>query len=161
MLYLQISFWALKWQNPNFILTDSFTASKMWLCYNNHGSVLVYRVHAPGCHGPPACHPLPHVGHHEGWRGTVLSVLCCHSRKVSVKNTLIRGLEIIGYCNRCLCGLVSGQHWVFERLQHAVHWGTLGGHRGGKLEPSQTHRSRNSAADRCPSVSVRECLKLF
>lgn len=60
----------IKRQNPEDLCPDSFTGSEMWLCYNNHGSVLVYRVHAPGCDGPSTCRPLPNDGHHEGWWGT-------------------------------------------------------------------------------------------
>uniref|UniRef100_A0A8D3DYJ7 Solute carrier family 13 member 2 n=1 Tax=Scophthalmus maximus TaxID=52904 RepID=A0A8D3DYJ7_SCOMX len=44
-----------------------FIASKMWLCYHPHGSVLVHRMYALGCDGPSAGRPLSHDGYHDGW----------------------------------------------------------------------------------------------
>lgn len=44
----------------------------MWLRDHPHGSVLVHRVYASGCHRPPAGHTLPDDGHHEGRQGTVI-----------------------------------------------------------------------------------------
>lgn len=43
----------------------------MRLRHHRHGSVLVYRVYASGCHCPAANYLLPHDGHHEGRKGTV------------------------------------------------------------------------------------------
>lgn len=44
----------------------AFSGGQMWLCYSNHGSVLVHRVHAAGCDLPPTRCSLPHDGHHDG-----------------------------------------------------------------------------------------------
>lgn len=56
---------------PNLHCVCAFTGSKMRLRHHRHGSVLVYRVYASGCHCPSANYLLPHDGHHEGRKGTV------------------------------------------------------------------------------------------
>lgn len=48
----------------------------MWLRHHPHGFVLVHRVYASGCDRPAAGGPLPHDGHHEGWRCMVPIALC-------------------------------------------------------------------------------------
>ena len=56
------------------------TGSARRLCHHRHGSVLVHRVHAAGRHRAAARRPLPHDGHHDGWRGEVTTqptlILC-------------------------------------------------------------------------------------
>lgn len=78
----------------------------MWLCYCDHGSVLVYRVHPPGCDGHATCRPLPNDEHHEGWRGTVpVSALFpspwAQSGKILEKPYLLQHMCV------CVCAPVS------------------------------------------------------
>lgn len=96
------------------------TASKMWLCDHPHGPVLVYRVHPSGCDRSAARHPLSHDGHHGGQRG------------ISTSTMLVKDNKLMFFIDVTVSApslLPPGLCPVPERLQHALHRWTAGGHR--------------------------------